>query len=177
MYYRLFNFHSAYFNMIDIMSQRYKSTKKRRYLHIYLHKKISSVVSRKRDCSSHFEVKYLAFLIFFFFFTVENQMTEVCHEWRLSELSGMAFSHTVSYTSFYAHSPQHSWSPQSPAHWNACIQTHTDTLTQLPSWSPPNNNACCHYTLESDTIDPQLTGVCLDRAAWCSTAVSSVFAA
>lgn len=44
-------------------------------------------------------------------------------------------------------------------------RVYTDTLTELPSWSPPNNNACCHYTLESDTIDPQLTGVCLDRAA------------
>lgn len=105
-------------------------------------------------------------------------MTEVCHEWRPLDWSGMAFivshTHTVSHTWLCAHSPRHSWAPESPSYSNASIQTHTDTLTELPSWLPPNNSACSLYTLESDTIVPQLTGICLDVAAWCSIAASSV---
>lgn len=50
--------------------------------------------------------------------------------------------------------PKHSWSLRSGI-TGAHVFRHTRGAPQLP---PHINNACCHCTLQSDTIDPQLTG-------------------
>lgn len=48
------------------------------------------------------------------------------------------------------------------------INTHVHTDPQLVTQC---NNACCHHTLQRDTINPWLAGVGLDWAAWCSIAI------
>lgn len=88
----------------------------------------------------------------FFHVTAQNRMPEVCHEWRLSEQCGA--DAIVSCTCLCAHTPQTFLIPPIPDHWSTRIQTHSQSAPAAPYI----NNTCCHCTLQSDTIDPQLTG-------------------
>lgn len=76
----------------------------------------------KRGCA-HFEVICLS---------AHSRMTEVCHEWRLSEQCGTAA--IVSCMIVCPHTPQHSWSPQSLYHWNTCIQKHSQSSPAGRPW-------------------------------------------